>query len=45
MSGDLIDQACSQRQMALYSLGMMSSGRMTLGLALSQAPKQFEGDD
>jgi hypothetical protein len=36
--GDHSDQACSQRQEASYSLGMMSSGRTTFKLALSQAP-------
>jgi hypothetical protein len=44
-SGDLLDQACSQRQEALYSLGMVSSGRTTLMLALSQAPKHVEGEE
>jgi hypothetical protein len=44
-SGDLIDQACSRRQRALYSLGMMSSGRTTLRLALSQALEDVEGEE
>jgi hypothetical protein len=35
-SGDLIDQACLQRRGALYSIGVMSSDRMTLSLSLSQ---------
>jgi hypothetical protein len=43
-SGDLLDQACSQRQEASYSLGMVSSGHMTLRLALSQAPEHVEGE-
>jgi hypothetical protein len=43
--GDLLDQACSQRQEASYSLRMASSGRMTLRLALSQAPERVEGEE
>jgi hypothetical protein len=44
-SGDLLDQACSRRQEASYSLGMVSSGRTTLMLALSQAPEHVEGEE
>jgi hypothetical protein len=44
-SGDLSDQACSQRQEASYSLGMVSFGRMTLRLALSQASEHVEEKD
>jgi hypothetical protein len=45
-SGDLFsDQACSQRQEASYSLGMISSGRTTFRLALSQAPEHVEGEE
>jgi hypothetical protein len=45
-SGDLFsDQACSQRQEASYSLGMMSSGRTTFRLALSQALEHVEGKE
>jgi hypothetical protein len=43
-SGDLLDQAFSQREEASYSLGMASSGRTTLRLALSQAPERVEGE-
>jgi hypothetical protein len=42
-SSDLFNQACSQRQEASYSLGMVSSGRMAPRLALSQAPEHVEG--
>jgi hypothetical protein len=44
-SGDLSDQACSRRQEASYSLGMVSSGRMTFKLALSQAPEHVQGEE
>jgi hypothetical protein len=44
-SGDLFDQACSQRREASYSLGMMSSGRATLRLTLSQSPEHVEGEE
>jgi hypothetical protein len=44
-SDDLFDQACSQRQEASYSLRMVSSGRMTPRLDLSQAPKSVEGEE
>jgi hypothetical protein len=44
-SGDLSEQACSQRQEASYSLGMMSSGRTTFKLALSQSPEHVEGEE
>jgi hypothetical protein len=44
-SGDLPDQACSYRQEASYSFGMVSLGRMTLRLALSQAPEHIEGKE
>jgi hypothetical protein len=44
-SGDLLDQECSQRQEASYSLGMASSSRTTLRLALSQAPERVEGKE
>jgi hypothetical protein len=42
---DLLDQVCSQRQEASYSLGMVSSGRTTHRLALSQAPERVEGEE
>jgi hypothetical protein len=43
-SGDLFsNQACSQE--ASYSLGMMSSGRTTFRLALSQAPEHVDGEE
>jgi hypothetical protein len=45
MSGNLSDQACSWRQEALYSLEMVSLGRMTLRLALSQALEHVEGNE
>jgi hypothetical protein len=44
-SGDILDQACSQRHEASYSLGMMSSGCTTLRLALIQAPERVEGEE
>jgi hypothetical protein len=44
-SGDFSDQACSQRQEALYSLGTISSGRTTFKFALSQAPEHVEGEE
>jgi hypothetical protein len=44
-SGDLFDQACSQRQKSSYSLGMVSSGQMTPWLALSQAPEHVAGEE
>jgi hypothetical protein len=44
-SGDFFDQAHSQWQKALYLLGMVSLGRMTLRLALSQAPEHIEGKE
>jgi hypothetical protein len=44
-SGDLFDQACSQRQEVLYSLGMISPGLTTFRLALSQAPEHVEGEE
>jgi hypothetical protein len=44
-SGDLADQACSQRQEASYSLRMVSIGRKTLRLALSQSPEHVEGKE
>jgi hypothetical protein len=44
-SGDLCDQACSWRQEASYSLGVVSSGRTTPRLALSQAPEHVEGEE
>jgi hypothetical protein len=44
-SSDLLDQACSQRQEASYLLGMVSSGRTTLRLALGQAPERVEGEE
>jgi hypothetical protein len=45
-SVNLFDQACSQRQgLALYSLGMISSGRTAFRLALSQAPEHVEGEE
>jgi hypothetical protein len=44
-SGDLLDQACSQRQKASYLLGMVSSGRTTLRLAMSQALERVEGEE
>jgi hypothetical protein len=42
-SGDLPDQACSWRQEASYSFAMVSLGRATLRLALSQAPSISRG--
>jgi hypothetical protein len=42
---DLLNQACSRRKEASYSLGMVSSGRTTLRLALSQAPERVQGDE
>jgi hypothetical protein len=39
-SSDLSDQACSQRQEASYSLGMVSLGRMTLMLSLRGRTKK-----
>jgi hypothetical protein len=44
-SGDLSDQACSQWQEASYSLEIVSLGRMTLRLALSEAPERVEGKE
>jgi hypothetical protein len=44
-SGDLSDQACSHRQEASYSSGIVSLGRMILRLALSQAPERVEGKE
>jgi hypothetical protein len=44
-SGDLSDQACSQRQEASYLLGIVSLGRMTLRLSLSQALEHVEGKE
>jgi hypothetical protein len=44
-SGDLSDQACLQWQEDSYSLGVVCSGRMTLRLALSQAPEHVEGKE
>jgi hypothetical protein len=44
-SGDLPDQACSWRQEASYSFAMVSLGRTTLRLALSQAPEHIEGKE
>jgi hypothetical protein len=44
-SSDLSDQAGSRRQEALHSLKTMSLGRMTLRLALSQAPGHVEGKE
>jgi hypothetical protein len=42
-SGDLLDQSCSQRQDASYSLGMVSSGRMALKLASAKPPSMSRG--
>jgi hypothetical protein len=44
-SGNLSDQAGSRRQEASHLLKMVSLGRMTLRLALSQAPEHIEGKD
>jgi hypothetical protein len=44
-SGDLPDQACSWRQEASYSFAMVSLGRTTLKLALSQAPEHIKGKE
>jgi hypothetical protein len=44
-SGDLSDQAGSRWQEASHSLKTVSLGRMTLRLALSQAPEHVEGKD
>jgi hypothetical protein len=45
MSGDLSDQAGSRQQEAPLLLNFVSLGRMTLRLALSQAPEHVEGKD
>jgi hypothetical protein len=44
-SGDLSDQACSRRQEAPHSLRMVSLGRVTLKLTLSQATENVEGKE
>jgi hypothetical protein len=44
-SDNLSDQACSRWQEASHSLRMVSLGRMTLRLALSQALEHVEGKE
>jgi hypothetical protein len=44
-SSDISDQASSRRQEASHSLKKVSLGRMSLRLALSQAPEHAEGKD
>jgi hypothetical protein len=44
-SGDHSDQAGLRQQEASQTLKKVSLGRMTLGLALSQAPEHVEGKD
>jgi hypothetical protein len=44
-SVDLSDQERSRRQEASHSLRMVSLGRMTLRLALNQAPEHVEGKE